>query len=44
MGLPQKLSRLSRRQVEKGLVSNFENREEYKRYARHDGPPFENQK
>ena len=38
MGLPEKLSKLSRRQVEKGQVANFENREDYRRYSRHDGP------
>jgi glycerol-3-phosphate dehydrogenase len=37
MGLPEKLSKLSRSQVEKGEVAKFENRDEYRRYTRHDG-------
>ena len=38
MGLPEKLSKLSRSQVERGDVAKFENIEDYRRYARHDGP------
>jgi glycerol-3-phosphate dehydrogenase len=38
MGLPEKLSKLSRSQVERGEVAKFENTEEYRRYTRHDGP------
>ena len=38
MGLPEKLSKLSRSQVERGEAAKFENREEYRRYTRHDGP------
>jgi glycerol-3-phosphate dehydrogenase len=37
MGLPEKLAKLSRRQVERGDVAKFENEEEYRRYTRHDG-------
>jgi len=39
MGLPEKLSNLSRSQVERGEVAKFDNTEEYRRYTRHDGPP-----
>lgn len=43
MGLPEKLSKLSRSQVERGEVAKFDNTEEYRRYTRHDGPPaFQN--
>jgi len=38
MGLPEKLSKLTRAQVERGEVAKFENQEEYRRYTRHDGP------
>jgi glycerol-3-phosphate dehydrogenase len=38
MGLPEKLAKLSRSQVERGEVAKFDNEEEYKRYTRHDGP------
>ena len=38
MGLPEKLAKLTRAQVEKGEVAKFENQEEYRRYTRHDGP------
>lgn len=38
MGLPEKVAKLSRKQVERGEVAKFENREEYRRYTRHDGP------
>jgi hypothetical protein len=38
MGLPEKLAKLSRSQVERGEVAKFENQEEYRRYTRHDGP------
>jgi len=38
MGLPEKWSKLTRAQVEKGEVAKFENIEEYRRYTRHDGP------
>lgn len=38
MGLPEKLAKLTRAQVEKGEVARFENQEEYRRYTRHDGP------
>jgi glycerol-3-phosphate dehydrogenase len=38
MGLPEKLSKLTRSQVERGDVAKFDNREDYRRYARHDGP------
>jgi len=38
MGLPEKLSKLTRSQVERGDVAKFENQEEYRRYTRHDGP------
>ena len=38
MGLPDKLAKLTRSQVERGDVAKFENMEEYRRYSRHDGP------
>ena len=38
MGLPDKLAKLTRSQVERGDVARFENMEEYRRYSRHDGP------
>lgn len=38
MGLPEKLAKLTRAQVEKGDVARFDNQEEYRRYTRHDGP------
>jgi glycerol-3-phosphate dehydrogenase len=38
MGLPDRLAKLSRSQVEKGEVAKFDNQEEYRRYTRHDGP------
>jgi len=37
MGLPEKLAKLSRGQVERGEVAKFENQDEYRRYTRHDG-------
>ena len=45
MGLPEKLVKLTRKQVERGEVAKFENMEEYRRYTRHDGPIafFQNQ-
>ena len=38
MGLPEKLAKLTRSQVERGDVAKFENQEDYRRYTRHDGP------
>jgi glycerol-3-phosphate dehydrogenase len=38
MGLPAKLAKLTRSQVERGDVAKFENQEDYRRYTRHDGP------
>jgi glycerol-3-phosphate dehydrogenase len=38
MGLPEKLAKLTRSQVERGDVAKFDNREDYRLYARHDGP------
>jgi glycerol-3-phosphate dehydrogenase len=38
MGLPERLSKLSRSQVEKGEAAKFDNQEDYRRYTRHDGP------
>ena len=38
MGLPEKLAKLTQSQVKRGDVAKFEKREDYRRYARHDGP------
>jgi glycerol-3-phosphate dehydrogenase len=38
MGLPDKLAKLSRSQVEHGGVVKFDNQDEYRKYTRHDGP------
>ncbi|KAF8418582.1 glycerol-3-phosphate dehydrogenase [Tirmania nivea] len=37
MGLPKKLSGMSRREVEEGRAARFDTEEEYKLYSRHDG-------
>ena len=38
MGLPEKLAKMNRSQVERGDVAKFDNQEEYRMYTRHDGP------
>jgi len=39
MGLPRKLSGMSRREVEEGKAARFDTEEEYKLYSRHGGLP-----
>ncbi|RPB25952.1 DAO-domain-containing protein [Terfezia boudieri ATCC MYA-4762] len=38
MGLPRKLSGMSRKEVEEGRAGKFDTEEEYRLYSRHDGP------